>query len=665
MTQIRHADISFKENGTPVSNAFDDVYFSKDNGLAETDYVFLQQNGLPEHWHNHRENHFVIAETGFGTGLNFLTAGVRFTQFRDKNPDSKVKHLHFISVEKFPLQQNALRQALAQWPELAPLSEQLITQYPQAVAGCHRLVFNDGSITLDLWFGDVKDCFPQIVSDNSGLVDAWFLDGFAPSKNPQMWQDSLFQQMARLGKPGSSFATFTAAGFVRRGLIQAGYQAKKVKGFGHKRDMLSGTLEKTQFPARHCYQRHTPQKLGTVAIVGGGMAAANLAYSLAQHAPGTELHIIDKDATLAQGASGNAQGGFYPLLHSEYSISSEFHALSYLFAAKRYQALAQSHDYAHNFCGLLQPFFTPDIATRYQKILNSGHWPDTLVHYVNQQQTGEISGLPLEQDAMYFPQGGWINPPSLCKALIDSASAQLELHYHPSTHVCGISREGERFTLDTGAELPEFDTLILCTGTETNLIQGFDEVAIEPVRGQVTQVTSDSTLSELKTVICAKGYLTPAWQGTHCVGSSFVKQDTDTQVRESENQHNLSLLEYSFGAQAWHQNLEVVAARASLRATTRDHLPLVGQMPIKKQHQSLFEQLSKGSKLETQTELAQPGLFILSGLGSRGLCTAPLAAELLTSQLTGKPLPVSQRVSQALNPNRFWLRKMIKGQTLE
>lgn len=238
-TSIQGASLSWNQQGTPVSQQFDDVYFSNQDGLAETRHVFLQGNGLPQRWREPGRPDFTVAETGFGTGLNFLTLWQAHQAFRRAHPDQGPPRLHFISFEKYPLCRDDLRAAHAAWPELAELSEQLYAVWPDALPGCHRL-HPAPHITLDLWFGDVNALLPQLPDGLHGHVDAWFLDGFAPAKNPDMWTQALFDTMLRLARPGATFATFTAAGFVRRGLIQAGFEVSKVKGFGQKRECLAG-----------------------------------------------------------------------------------------------------------------------------------------------------------------------------------------------------------------------------------------------------------------------------------------------------------------------------------------------------------------------------------------------------------------------------------------
>ncbi len=197
---IQPANLEFNAEGTPVSRDFDDVYFSNDNGLEETRYVFLEGNHLSTRFPEHPRRLFVVAESGFGTGLNFLTLWQAFDCFRAAYPEATLQRLHFISFEKFPLTAHDLRLAHQRWPELAHWAEQLQTQWPPAIGGCHRLILDDGRVTLDLWLGDINDLTDKLDDSMNQKVDAWFLDGFAPAKNPDMWSPHLFSAMARLAR---------------------------------------------------------------------------------------------------------------------------------------------------------------------------------------------------------------------------------------------------------------------------------------------------------------------------------------------------------------------------------------------------------------------------------------------------------------------------------
>lgn len=216
--------------GAPRSKEFDDVYFSASDGLAETRFVFLEKNNLPEAFAE--QEHFTIFETGFGTGLNFLAAWALFEEHADKG-----RSLHFISVEKYPLSAAEIEAYLKPFAhEFPKLLDALVTHYPDVLsAGRHEIAL-DEDVHLSLIIGDVN----TVISGVTEQVDCWFLDGFKPSSNPEMWSEMLFSNMARLSKPGAHFATFTAAGFVKRGLREAGFDVQKTRGFGTKRDMLIG-----------------------------------------------------------------------------------------------------------------------------------------------------------------------------------------------------------------------------------------------------------------------------------------------------------------------------------------------------------------------------------------------------------------------------------------
>jgi tRNA 5-methylaminomethyl-2-thiouridine biosynthesis bifunctional protein len=217
-------------DGLPYSTAFNDVYFSSDNGLLETEYVFIQGNALVERWQSLADNNFTIMETGFGTGLNFLCACKYWLEHAPANAV-----LHFTSVEKYPLHPSDMVKALHHWPSLKPIADELLTQYETLLNTGTAILFNN-RIRLQVLFGDATACLSKLDTK----ADAWFLDGFAPSKNPEMWQQALFEQMTRLAHSQTTFATFTSAGMVRRGLAAAGFKVNKQPGFGKKREMISG-----------------------------------------------------------------------------------------------------------------------------------------------------------------------------------------------------------------------------------------------------------------------------------------------------------------------------------------------------------------------------------------------------------------------------------------
>lgn len=626
---MRQAAIHFNEQGTPVAQDFDDVYFSNASGLEESRFVFLRNNGLPQRFCDH-QGAFVIAETGFGTGLNFLAAWQAFNEHA--GPKAR---LHFISTEKFPLSRSDLTAALNAWPELSALSKQLIEQYPDAVEGCHRLLF--GKVTLDLWLGDIKDLLPSWQRPQGGLVDAWFLDGFAPAKNPEMWQQSLFDAMAKLAKPGGTFATFTAAGFVRRGLSAAGFAANKVPGFGSKREMLAGCLAAPSTePAATIYQRRPARKLGKVAIVGAGLAGAACAWQLKRR--GIEATLFCKDNRAAVGASGNPQGALYPLLNIDQDAVSQLFASAFGYSRR----IAIKSGIPQGLDGLLQLALDDKLKARYPRLAEG--YP-ALCRYVNEEEASALAGVSLPYPGLYFKKAGWLKPPALVDWLLAGSKVQFDVK------VTGFSQSAEGWQLLAGdTVLGTFDNLILAAGPGN--ISLADKLPLTAVRGQISQVKADGSLASLNTVLCHNGYMTPPEAGALCIGASFVRQDLDIAVRDEEHQENLAKMQQSFPGADWLPE-EVVGGNAGTRVVLRDHLPVVGALP----DPAGFEGKSVSEMAATEYE----GVWLLGGLGARGVTSGLLCADVLVSQMLAEPLPLPNAVLDAIMPNRFWVRRLKKG----
>ena len=683
----KHAQVHFNESGTPVADHFDDVYFSNDSGIDETQHVFVAGNDLAERWQQWRNPTFVIAETGFGTGLNFLVAMRAFNEFRAANPDHPLKRLYFITTEKFPLPQQDMQRALEAFPALKDEAQALASLYPMGLEGCHRLHFDNHSTTLDLWIGDVHELLPQWHSPVNGLIDAWFLDGFAPSKNPDMWTDALFSQMARLSKTGTTFGTFTAAGIVKRGLAGVGFTIKKRNGFGRKRDMLTGVFNqdnenvqhKLRLPAGpyYRYANDSLDKTSKVAVVGSGLAAATACLALVKRGISTTLYF-DGD-TLASGASGNPQGGFYPQLHSEASIASRIQAHSFLYARQAYDHTIEHAkacglaDVAHDFCGVIQLSFNDKVAERQNKLAAADVWPEALIKPVNSKEVSDIANLALPYSGLYIGLGGWLSPPQLVTAMIEEALQSGKLTLKPNhTYVSHEAVETTkqqvqiRFNLDSAEneEVITADHLILALGAGAVNASDFDSLSLRPVRGQVEAIPTQMPIEQLNTVLCHKGYMTPVFEGRHALGSTYVKNDLSTDVRSDETEMNLATHEQALA------NTDIVQAlqhdgkaRAATRLGSPDHQPVVGALHNFDSLKEHYTMLGVGKPLTSAPVLPESVVSTLTCLGSRGLTTAPLMAEVLVSSLCKEPLPLSNDLLNAVNTSRFMTREAIRSQS--
>ena len=229
MPEIEPARLTFNTDGLPVSEVYGDVYHSAAGAHAQARHVFLAGNGLPERWHG-RER-FVVLETGFGLGLNFLATWLAWQE-----DERRCRTLHFISLEKHPLQVADLARAQAAWPQLAALADELRRQWPRHFVGTHELAFAGGQVRLTLAFGDARETLPTLAAP----VDVFFLDGFSPARNPELWSPELFRSLAPLAVDGATLATWSVAGSVRRALAAAGFTLERRPGFANKRQMLVG-----------------------------------------------------------------------------------------------------------------------------------------------------------------------------------------------------------------------------------------------------------------------------------------------------------------------------------------------------------------------------------------------------------------------------------------
>lgn len=662
-TAIQPANLEFNNEGTPVSRDFDDVYFSNDNGLEETRYVFLGGNQLEARFPNHNRDHFIVAESGFGTGLNFLTLWQAFADFRRAHPQATLQRLHFISFEKFPLKKADLQQAHLHWLELAEYAQQLQAQWPMALPGCHRLLLDEGRVTLDLWFGDINELTDRLDDSLNRQVDAWFLDGFAPAKNPDMWTPELFRAMARLARPGATLATFTSAGFVRRGLQEAGFTMQKCKGFGRKREMLTGVLENPPgLAARTPWFARSGGTAREAAIIGGGIASALLSLALLRR--GWQVTLYCADAAPAEGASGNRQGALYPLLSAQNPALASFFPAAFTFARRLYDAL--SVDFDHQWCGVTQLGWDEKSQHKIDQML-SLNLPDELAHVIDGEQAQALTGVDTGCGGITYPAGGWLCPAQLTAAALALAEQQgLNLRYQHQLTEFVADASGWQLTFASG-ESPHHQSLVLANGHRISQFLHTDALPVYSVGGQVSHIPTTPALGELRQVLCYDGYMTPVNPANqhHCIGASYHRGSEAVEYSETDQQHNRQRLIDCFPDAEWPHEVDVSNgdARCGVRCATRDHLPLVGNVPHYEDTLAQYVDLA-AKKADAVSAPVYSGLFMLGALGSRGLCSAPLAAEILASQMSEEPIPLDGETLAALSPNRFWVRKLLKGKAV-
>ncbi|MEQ6917108.1 bifunctional tRNA (5-methylaminomethyl-2-thiouridine)(34)-methyltransferase MnmD/FAD-dependent 5-carboxymethylaminomethyl-2-thiouridine(34) oxidoreductase MnmC [Halomonas aquatica] len=640
----------------PYSTVFDDVYFSRHDGRAETEHVFINANRLPERlaaWQGPRP--FVIGETGFGTGLNMLCAWTCF----DAHAPSQAR-LHLISTEKFPLARDDLARALAAWPDLAERAARLVEQWPEPVAGVHRLWLDD-RVTLDLHFGDTTERLRLL----DGRVDAWFLDGFAPSKNPEMWHPELFAAMAARSRPDATLATFTCAGVVKRGLKAAGFAWRKVPGFGRKREMLAGEIAEP--PADHrraptpWFTPPAPRPARHVIVVGAGIAGTSTAAALARR--GVTVTLVDREGP-GSGASGNAQGALYVKLAADTNSQSRVYLAGLLHSHRWLEALDPQWTLWQP-CGVLQLAMSEKEQARQARFLAHHPLPEGVVRGVSADEASRLAGTPIDHGGLDYPRAGWVRPAALCRRL--AATPGIEFRQAEGV---GLTPVDGGWSLDLAyGERLAADQVVIATAMLANRFDQTASLPLQPVRGQVSRLALPEGAPVLDRVVCAGGYVSPALDEGLTFGATFAPNQAETDMRKADHAANLAELEATLpayvadlrdaGAELDPARLD---GRAAVRAASPDKSPYAGPVPDAEAWQTDYALLAKdATRVPEVPGCHHGGLWISTGHGSRGLASAPLCAELIASMICDEPMPLEQPLVDHLHPGRRIIRDMVRG----
>ncbi len=647
MSRPPSADISWRADGNPQSTRFGDIYFSSDDGLAETAHVFLDENNLPDAWVSRR--HFTIGELGFGTGLNFLATWNLWRKTR--SPD---QHLHFVSVEGFPLSVQELSRALENWPSLAPLAAELIAAYPTPHGGTHLLHLSD-NVSLTLCEDDVVAALTQLDAE----IDAWFFDGFSPASNPDMWSEPVFKEVARLSHTGTTFATFTAAGAVRRALTAQGFDVQKVKGFGRKREMLIGCMGEP--PARKIskpwYQIPQTTEPRSALVVGVGIAGSAAAYALKRR--GLSVRLVDSEG-LGSGASGNPAALFMPRFSVEPTPEDDFHIAAYLHAEREMRRLQE---------GAATPFFDPRgvlqfarsdaEARRFEKIAKREPLPSGHLEFLPASALSTIAGFETGFPAFLFPRAGVVYPAHLLAHL--TAEQDLE-----KVAAASLAHADGRWMLNGSADL-KADVLVLANGPGLTDFPETDRLPLEPVLGQITNLPA-GTLPHQGRALVAGPYLISHSDGSALTGATYeLGKDAADKQHPTTLGHQHNLRDFSDVFPAFKADLAALDpadlfGRVSFRAQVPDRVPFAGPAPNKDAYLSAYDRLRHGDRFADYPPApVHPGLFLVGGLGARGFTTGLLLGELAAAQITGTPVPLPRDLAEAVHPARFLIRGLRKN----
>ncbi|PQZ83619.1 MULTISPECIES: FAD-dependent 5-carboxymethylaminomethyl-2-thiouridine(34) oxidoreductase MnmC [unclassified Brevundimonas] len=577
------------EDGSPRSGRFGDVYFSKDDGLAETRAVFLDGCGLPGAWSDRAD--FTVAELGFGTGLNIVALLDLWRRARPENG-----RLHVFSIEGFPLTRDEAARALSAWPDLAETATALLNVWPAGPPGFHRLDLPQWGAVIDLAVGDAEWALNQW----SGAADAWFLDGFSPALNPGMWSPEIMSLIAARSAPGARVATFTVAGAVRRGLAEHGFVVEKKPGHGRKRERLEARLPSASLAAK------SPPH---VAVIGAGVAGASATRALI--AGGARVTVIEAERPGA-GGSGFPAALVTPRLDAGDALIAGFHAQALERARDLYRALPE----AVIAEGVLQLEQTPRDATRFDKIAVQDLWPAETMTRQAPEAVSERMDEAVSTGGLMMSGALALRPSAVLEPWLTGAERL-------TARVADIQAQdtGWRLLDAQGDVILEVEAVILTAGWGAAPLA--PDLPLTPVAGQADWVDGPGIAP-----VAWGGYAVPTGKGL-LFGATHDRGQTDLSTDAEASARNLAALTAALPRLA----SQVAATGASqsrkaVRATTPDRLPVAGS-------------------------LGQAGLYALTGLGSRGFCVAPLLGEHLAALILKQPSPLPERFGQRLKATRF------------
>jgi len=536
------------QEGTPYSEAFGDVYHSAAGGLAQAEHVFLKGNQLPDRWRG-REN-FVILETGFGFGINFLATWQAW-----RRDPRRCGRLHFVSVEKHPFSLQDLRTLHQRYPQVEEEAAELHAAWPLLVPGGHRLVFEGAAVTLTLFFADIK-----VLRDLRLAADAIYLDGFAPAKNPEMWSPQTLRALSRLAAPGATAATWSVASPVRAALEETGFSVEKRPGFGFKKEMLSARLLRAG-------NEIVSAKTRTATVVGAGLAGAAVCERLC--ARGWEVTLVEKHAGPAQEASGNHAGTFHPIVTPDDSLFARLTRAAFLLSLSSWKRLPAAR---WDACGALQLARNEKEEISQKASIAALALPTEYAQLVTREEASAHAGVPVAAGGLWFPRAGWIQPRSLVEALLDACGTRLRRVF--STEVSSLKET-----------VAEAETTILATADDA--LHRIPHARLRRVRGQLTYLPEKS-FEAPHVVVLRGGMVLPPVDGVCVVGASFDIDDDDPEPRAQSDAGNIERLERILSIKVPRGEF---GNRVAFRSVARDRLPAAGRIDA-----NIYGALALGSR---------------------------------------------------------------------
>ena len=638
-TRIETERLAYDATGAPFSERYGDVYASRDGAAAQARHVFLAGNGLPARWRDRAQ--FAIVETGFGLGTNFLATWQAWRE--DPN---RCGRLHFVSVELHPV---AAGDLIATAPaELQRLARELAARWPLPLPGLHRIEFEGGRVVLTLALGDARDVIPQLVCG----ADAFYLDGFAPARNPQMWEPALIKGLARLTRPGATLATWTAARGVRDSLAGCGFEVELRAGFGRKREMLVARhaprwrMRRHEPPAAYAGERRA-------IVVGAGLAGCHVAAALA--ARGWRIELLERGSSTAAGASSLPWGLLHPQVAADDSVLARLTRAGFLLAGARLDAAGDDAGLRHP-CGVLQQARDEDEAAAWRAALERLSVPAAYARWLDAGQAAAVAGVPPLRGGLWFERGALVAAQRWCRHLLDRAGAALRVRTGVDAARIECGRDGWTVFDPVARPIASAPVLVAANALDAPRLLGLQHAPVQPVRGRVSLIASER-LSGLRAAIAGDGHLARAPDGALAVGATYeapLPGETEPRAVDETRAHAGNLQRLArLVARA--DDATVIGVFDGVRCVARDRLPLAGGVADE------CAALASNAALRGAHLVDLPrreGLYAAFALASRGIAFAPLAAELVAAQIGGEPWPLERALANALDPARFLLRRL-------
>lgn len=650
--------------GHPWSARYGDRYSSADGALGQARHVFLAGNGLPERWAGRRQ--FVIVELGFGLGGNFLATWAAW-----RADPQRPQCLHVVSVERHPLRaQDIAGDGGAD--DLAPMRRELALQWPMPLPGLHRLEFEGGRVVLTLALGDAR----RIVPGLSLGADAFYLDGFSPERNPEMWEPALLRALARLARPGATAASYTCARAVRDALKAQGFEVERAPGFGSKREML-----RARYAPRWRARRYEPpaayEGARDAIIVGAGLAGCSCALALRRR--GWKVTLVDRAPGLAAGASALPAGLLQPLLSVDDNLASQLSRSGFLFSRamlQRMGGVVNNDAIGHAIagfpgglwapCGVFHQASSAADAEQHHRLIAAQQCPEAFASYRGADDAAIELGMTPHRGGTWFGLGAVVSAEKWCRAMIDAgadAAGSVSLLFGRS--VQRIERYGSTWRAWTDlAHCIEAPVLILANAIDASLLPQMQHLPLRSVGGRLS-LLAPPALETLRAAISGAGYIVPPLLGQAAVGASYEENapanadshlTTDESLETTDREEQRALRGNALRLPSLLRDAPAVrTARLfhAQRCVARDRMPLAGAVADDTAARDAGNRMRGADPRDLPRHA---GLYCLTALGSRGLTLAPLLGETLAASINGEPAPIDAALSAAVDPGRFVLR---------